>query len=82
MGDFIVSAKRHSLTDLFNRIASLYPGCETAKDWLNLFKPLLLQNLRRTGARFFSWSGTVSNNPLVWVELVYAGPKLSQWNIQ
>ena len=53
---------------LFHRMICLDPGCITTLDGVCTLEPLIHENARRTGAGLFGWSGTVGDDPLVWIE--------------
>lgn len=47
----------------FHWITGFFPGSITTQNRSNLLETVVQQNARRTGARFFGWSGTVGNDP-------------------
>jgi hypothetical protein len=57
-----------NLLAAFNGITSPCPGIKAAQDWVDARKAVLEQDFRRTGARLFGGSGTVGDDPLVWVQ--------------
>lgn len=50
---------------LFDRVARFHPGLEASQDGINLFKSVMQQEERRTGARMLVGSGTVGDDPPV-----------------
>jgi hypothetical protein len=60
----------------------LQPGIKTAGQGRNVLIPIVDQNLRRTGARFFVWSGAVKDNPLIRINFPKSGLSLPKRDIQ
>jgi hypothetical protein len=58
---------------VFDGVIRIDPGSIATQDGIDPLEPLSNQNLRRTGAGFFRRSGTVSDDPLVRVQLTNAG---------
>lgn len=63
--------ERSSLCHLWNLWFSREPGSnqgfKAAQYRLDFFEPIFYHDERRTGARVFSWSGTVGDVPSVFV---------------
>jgi hypothetical protein len=59
-------------------IAGLFPGAEAAPDGFDVGVPFFYQDERRTGARFFVWSGTVGDDLSVLGELLVARLQIGQ----
>jgi hypothetical protein len=64
-----------------DRVACIKPGCESTEQGCNVGKAIFDQDGRRTGARFFIWSGAVGDDPRLWVKFCEAGFDLCSWNI-
>ena len=54
-------------------VACIDPGFKTAEQGGDVGKTVFDQDERRTGARFFIRSGTVGDDPRIWVEFCEAG---------
>lgn len=51
----------------FNRISCIQPCLKSTEDRCDIFVAIVQKDERRTGARVLIWSGTVCDDPLVFI---------------
>ncbi len=57
------------------RVTSFRPGNQTAKKRFDIGKTQFMQDLRRTGAGFFAWSGAIRNDLRIFSQFL-----ITSWN--